>query len=406
MTNDEDSSSVIRHSSEKDAHMDFSLTEEQQMFRDLFRDFAEKEVAKAAEHTDRAEAPPVELLKKAAAQGFLGATIPEQYGGAGLDYVTNTMLVEELAKHCLSTAITVAIHTALSSMSILDAGSEEQRQKYLPRLAGGELGTFALTEPDAGSDPGSLQTTAHRENGTFYLDGVKTWVSNGGLAWLHVVFASTDLTARHHGISAFIVEKGSPFVFVGHREPTLGLRGVDIRTIYFEEGHVPAENLLGPLNGGWPIILRAFNRVRLSLAAAALGAAEGALALGVTFAAERKQFGGPIAQKQAIQNYVADCAVEIEALRHLVHYAAWLADNGQDYGRYASMAKYLGARVAKDTANKMLQVHGGYGFSDEYAISRIYRDVRALRLLGGTDEIQRYAVARAVFEEKGLKVQP
>jgi acyl-CoA dehydrogenase len=323
-----------------------------------------------------------------------------------LDYLTFTLLADEIAKHCLSTAITISIHTLLASMSILDAGTEEQKQKYLPRLAGGELASFALTEPDAGSDPGSLQTRARRENGTFYLDGVKNWVSNGGLASVHVVFASTEPGKRHQGLSAFIVEKDSPFVMVGHREPTLGLRGMDIRTIYFEDGHVPADNLLGPLNGGWPIVLRAFNRVRLGLAAAALGAAEGALALGVKFAAERRQFGVPIAQKQAIQNYVADCAVEIESLRHLVHYTAWLADTGQDFGRQASMAKYLGARVAKDTANKMLQVHGGYGFSDEYTISRIYRDVRALRLLGGTDEIQRYAVARGIFDEKGLKIQP
>ncbi len=386
--------------------MDFSLTEEQQMFRDLFREFAEKEIAPIAEHSDREEQPPVEMLKRAAAQGFLGATIPEAYGGAGMDYLTYTLLAEEIAKHCLSTAVTIGIHTALASMSILDAGTEAQKQAYLPRLAGGELASFALTEPDAGSDPGALQTRARRENGAFYLDGVKTWVSNGGLASVFVVFASTEPGRRHQGLSAFIVENGAPYVTVGHREPTLGLRGMDIRTVYFDDGHVPVENLLGPLNGGWPIVLRAFNRVRLSLAAAALGAAEGALALGVKFAVERKQFGGPIAYKQAMQNYVADCAVEIEALRHLVRYAAWLADAGQEYGRYASMAKYFGARVAKETANKMLQVHGGYGFSDEYTISRIYRDVRALRLLGGTDEIQRYAVARGVFDEQGLKIQP
>jgi alkylation response protein AidB-like acyl-CoA dehydrogenase len=385
--------------------MDFSLTEEQQMFRDLFRDFAEKEVAPLAEHTDKAEAPPVDLLQKAAAQGFLGATIPEAFGGAGLDYLTFTLLAEEIAKHCLSTAITIAIHTTLASMSILDAGSEEQKQKYLPRLAGGELGAFALTEPEAGSDPGSLQTRARRENGTFDLEGVKNWVSNGGLASVFVVFASTEPGAKHRGLSAFILEKDLVGL-VGQREPTLGLRGMDIRTLYFEGSRVPAENLLGPLNGGWPIVLRAFERVRLALAAAALGAAEGALAHGVRFAAERKQFGVPIAQKQAIQNYIADCAVEIESLRHLVHYTAWLADSGQLFGRQASMAKYLGARVAKDTANKMLQVHGGYGFSDEYPISRIYRDVRALQLLGGTDEIQRYAVARGVLDEKGLKIQP
>lgn len=386
--------------------MDFSLTEEQLMFRGLFREFAEKEVAQVAEYSDKAEQPPVELLQKAAAQGFLGATLPEQYGGAGLDALTNTLLVEEIARHCLSTAITLSIHTALASMSILDVGAEAQKQKYLPRLASGELASFALTEPDAGSDPGSLQTRARRENGTFYLDGVKSWVANGGLASVFVVFASTDLSARHRGLSAFIVERDTPCVTVGHREPTLGLRGVDIRTIYFEDGHVPAENLLGPLNEGWPIVLRAFNRVRLCLAAAGLGAAEGALALGIKFAAERKQFGVPIAQKQAIQNYIADCTVEIEALRHLIHYTAWLADTGRPYGQQASMAKYLGARVARDAANKMLQVHGGYGFSDEFTISRVYRDVRALRLLGGTDEIQKYAVARGAFDEVGLKIQP
>lgn len=388
--------------------MDFSLSEEQQMFRDLFREFAEKEIAPLAEHTDRAEEPPRELYKKAAAQGFLGATIPEQYGGAGLDYLTNTLLVEEIARHCLSTAVAVSIHTMLATMSILDAGTEEQKQTYLPRLAGGEFAAFALTEPDAGSDPGALHTRARRENGTFHLDGVKSWVSNGGHASAFVVFASTAPEKRHHGISAFIVDRDAPrsAVTVGHREPTLGLRGVDIRTVYFDDGHVPAANLLGPLNEGWPVVLRAFNRVRLSLAAAALGAAEGALALGVKFAIERKQFGVVIAQKQAMQNYVADSAVEIEALRHLVQYTAWLADTGQDYGRYASMAKYLGARVAKDTANKMLQIHGGYGFSDEYTISRVYRDVRALRLLGGTDEIQRYAVARGIFDEQGIKIQP
>ena len=388
--------------------MDFALTGEQQMFRGLFRDFAEKEVAPVAEHTDRTEEPPVELLRQAAAQGFLGATLPEAYGGAGLDYFTYTLLVEEISRYCLSTAAALGIHLMLSAMTVLDGGTEAQKQAYLPRLAGGELGTFALTEPEAGSDPGSLQTRAvlNETDGCYTLNGVKSWVTNGGLAGIHVVFALTEPGARQRGLSAFIVDARTPGVVVGHREPTLGMRGLDIRTLYFEDCRVPADNLLGELNGGWALVLRAFNRVRLSLAAAGLGAAEGALALGVKFAVERKQFGVAIAQKQAIQNYVADCAVDIEALRHQVEYAAWLADTGQPDGAQASIAKYLGARVARDTANKMLQVHGGYGFSDEYTISRIYRDVRALRLLGGTDEIQRYAVARGIFDEQGLKIQP
>ncbi|MCC7359117.1 MAG: acyl-CoA dehydrogenase family protein [Anaerolineales bacterium] len=386
--------------------MDFALSDEQQMFHDLFRDFAENEVAPCAEQTDRDEAIPTALLQKAAAQGFLGATLPEQYGGAAMDYLSYSLLVETVARHCLSMAAALGIHTMLSSMTILDGGSEAVKAEFLPRLAGGELGTFALTEPEAGSDAGAVQTRAVPEGEYYRLDGVKAWVSNAGQAGAHVVLALTTPGARLRGLSAFVVDAQTPGIFLGQREPTLGLRGLDIRTMYFEGCRVPASHLLGQLDHGWALVQRAFRRVRLSLAAAGLGAAGGALALGLKFAAERKQFGVPIAEKQAIQNYAADCAVEIEALRHLVHHTAWQADQGQDYESSASMAKYLAARVARDTANKMLQVHGGYGFSDEYAISRIYRDVRALRLLGGTDEIQRFAIARVLFEPEGLALQP
>jgi butyryl-CoA dehydrogenase len=386
--------------------MDFSLTEEQLMFRDLFRDFAEKEVAKIAEHTDKAEEPPTELLKKAAAQGFLGATIPEQYGGAGMDHLTYALMLEEIAKHCASTAATIALHTSLAAMTIADAGTDEQKQRCLPRLAGGELAAYALTEPEAGSDLGAIQTRAVLANGAYHLDGVKTWVTNGGLAGVFIVFAVTDPAKKHHGLSAFIVERDAPFLVVGGREPTLGLRGTDIRTIYLEGGPLAQENLLGPLHGGWPVVQRAFARARLALAAVALGCAESALDLGVKFAIERKQFGVAIAQKQAIQNYLADTHVEVESLRQMLYHTAWRADRGQDFTNEASMTKYYGARVAKDAANRMLQVHGGYGFSDEYTISRVYRDVRALRVIGGTDEMQRYLIARSVLEAAGVKIQP
>lgn len=384
--------------------MDFALSEEQVMFRDLFRDFAEKEVAKVAEHTDKAEEPPLALLKKAAAQGFLGATLPEEYGGAGMDQLTFTLLLEELAKHCTSTAVTISLHTALTAMAILEAGTDAQKQKYLPRLAQGELGTFALTEPEAGSDAAAMQTRAVRTNGSFHLEGVKAWATNAALGNIYVVFALTEPKAKQEGISAFIVDRKeiTSGVTLGLREPTLGLRGLDIRTIYLEDTQLPAENLLGPLNGGWAIAQKANLRLRLALAAVSLGAAEGSLELGIKFAIERKQFGVAIAQKQAIQNYLADCTVDAESLRHLVHYAAWQADKGQDYTQSANMAKYLGARVAKDAANKMLQVHGGYGFSDEYAISRFHRDVRALRVLGGTDEMQRTLVAQKLLAEHGV----
>lgn len=388
--------------------MDFTLSEEQSMFRDLFRDFAQKEVAQVAEHTDRAEAPPVALLQKAAAQGFLGATVPEEYGGAAMDHLTLTLLLEETAKQCATTAVTLSLHLTLATMTILEHGTAAQKQAYLPRLAQGELGTFAFTEPEAGSDPNALQTRAWRSNGSYHLDGVKTWATNASLGDLYVVFGVTDPKARPAGVSAFIVDRQvtTSGIFLGKREPTLGLRGLDIRTIYLEDAAVPAENLLGAVNEGGALAQKALQRLRLALAAVALGAAEGALELGVKFAIERKQFGVAIAHKQALQNYIADCAVEIEALRLLVYRAATLADAGQDFAHAANLAKYHGARTAKDAANKMLQVHGGYGFSDEYAISRFHRDVRALRILGGTDEVQRFFVAQQVLGEAGVKIQP
>jgi alkylation response protein AidB-like acyl-CoA dehydrogenase len=380
--------------------MDFTLSEEQVMFRDLFRDFAAKEIAKVAEHTDKHEEPPRNVLRKAAAQGFLGGPIPEQYGGAAMDTLTYCLLLEEFARQCQSTAVTVALHTSLTAQTILDAGTEEQKQEYLSVMASGELGAFALTEPDAGSDTANLQTRAVFADGAWHLDGVKSWVSNGGLAHTFIVFAKTD-----KGLSAFLVDSKHPGVMVGHREPTLGLRGLDVRTVYFEGLRLPEDSLLGPLNGGAAIASRAYDRLKIALAAVALGAAENALQLGVSFAIERKQFGVAIAHKQAMQNYIADVHADIEALRYSLYQAAWLVDAGQDFSHAAGLVKYLGARVAKDAANKMLQVHGGYGFSDEYTISRVYRDVRALRILGGADELQRVQIASDVLKQAGVTIK-
>lgn len=380
--------------------MDFSLSEEQVMFRDLFRDFATKEIAKVAEHTDKHEEPPRTLLRKAAAQGFLGGPIPEPYGGAAMDTLTYCLLLEEFAKHCQSTAVTIAAHTSLAAQTILDAGTEAQKQEHLSVMASGELGAFALNEPDSGSDFVNLQTRAVFADGAWHLDGVKSWVSNGGLAHTFIVFAKTD-----NGLSAFLVDAKHPGVMIGRREPTLGLRGLDVRTIYFEGLRLPENSLLGPRDGGAAIAARAYDRLKVALAAVALGAAESALQLGVSFAIERKQFGVAIAHKQAMQNYIADVHADIEALRHTLYYAAWLVDTGQDFRHAAGLAKYLGARVAKDAANKMLQVHGGYGFSDEYTISRVYRDVRALRILGGTDEVQRVQIAGEVLRQVGVQIE-
>ncbi len=387
--------------------MDFSLTEEQQMFQKMFRDFATKEVAPLAEETDHEEKPPLELLKKAAMQGFLGALIPEEYGGVGLDIVSYCMMLEELAKACASTAMTISVHNGLAAKTILDNGNEEQKGKYLePMAMGDKIGAFALTEPAAGSDVAALEATAIKDDDKYVLNGNKIWVSNGDIASVFVVFAKTNPEAGGKGISAFIVERGMPGFKVGYREKTLGLRGLTCSTLYFDDCQVPAENLLGQEGAGFKIAMKALDFARLSLSAICLGGAQAALEVGVRFATEREQFGGPIALKQAIQNFIADTAAEIEALRYLVYHTAWLADQGEPYTQEASIAKLIGSQTAMRAANRMLQVHGGYGYMKEYPIERMYRDFRALEILEGTSEIQRFIIASHILREKGIKIKP
>ena len=387
--------------------MDFSLTEEQQMFQKMFRDFATKEVAPLAEETDHEEKPPLELLKKAAMQGFLGALIPEEYGGVGLDIVSYCMMLEELAKACASTAMTISVHNGLAAKTILDNGNEEQKGKYLePMAMGDKIGAFALTEPAAGSDVAALEATAIKDDDKYVLNGNKIWVSNGDIASVFVVFAKTNPEAGGKGISAFIVERGMPGFKVGYREKTLGLRGLTCSTLYFDDCQVPAENLLGQEGAGFKIAMKALDFARLSLSAICLGGAQAALEVGVRFATEREQFGGPIALKQAIQNFIADTAAEIEALRYLVYHTAWLADQGEPYTQEASIAKLIGSQTAMQAANRMLQVHGGYGYMKEYPIERMYRDFRALEILEGTSEIQRFIIASHILREKGIKIKP
>ncbi len=387
--------------------MDFSLTEEQRIFQRMIREFCENEVAPLAEEIDREEKPPLELLKKAAQQGFLGAIIPEEYDGAGLDTISYCILLEELAKACTSTAITIGLHNSLAAKTILDNGSEEQKGKYLRPMARGEkIGAFALTEPAAGSDAAALETMAARRGEEFVLNGSKIWVANGGIADVFLVFAKTEPEAGAKGISAFIVEKGMPGFKVGYRERTLGIRGLTCNALYFDDCRVPATNLLGQEGKGFRIALKALNFARLSLSAICLGGAQAALREGVRFSAEREQFGGPIAFKQAIQNFIADTTAEIEALRYLVYRTAWLADRGEPYTQEAAIAKLLGSQIAMRAANRMIQVHGGYGYMKDYPIERMYRDFRALQIMGGTSEIQRFIIASHILREKGIKIKP
>jgi alkylation response protein AidB-like acyl-CoA dehydrogenase len=382
--------------------MDFTLSEDQLMFKRMFADFCTNEIRPLGEHIDQAEEPPVDLLDRAVDQGFWAALVPEEMDGAGLDTYTYMLMLEELARADLSTALTLSVHNSLVVKPLLEYGSDAQKEQYLEALAFGEmLGAFALTEPAAGSDAAALATTASADGDAYVLQGTKTWVSNAALAGLILIFARAE-----GGITGFLVETGTAGLKVGYREKTLGLRGVACNTIYLDHARVPAINRLGEEGQGLKIALEALSLSRLGMGAVALGAAERALEEAVKFSMEHIQFGVPIAQKQAIQNYIADAKTQMEPLRCLLAHTAWLVDTGQDFAQAASITKLFGARVAREVTNRMLQVHGGYGYMKDYAIERYYRDCRALEIIEGTSQIQQFLIARDIYKAEGLEIGP
>ena len=390
--------------------MDFSLSSEQQMFQKMFRDFAAKEVAKLADQADKKEEVPPKLLKRMAAQGFLGALLPEEpYGGAGLDFATFTLLLEALAAECASTAMIVHVHNTLASRTIYKHGTDALKENLLPEMAAGErIGAFALTEAGAGSDPTRLRTRAARQEDAdaYVLNGAKTWVSNGGIAGVFVIFAATDLAAGARGLSAFAVPAETPGLTVGGREKTLGLRGASITRLYLRDCRVPADHLLGGEGDGYKIAMEALDYGRVGISAASVGAARRTLELSVKYASERSQFGVPIGAKQAIQTYLADAATGIAAAEGLMRRAAWLADAGQPFTQEAAMAKLFAGRMVAEVTNKMLQVHGGTGYVVDYPIERYYRDARAMELVEGTSQIQQIVIAGGLLAGVGVKVKP
>ncbi len=388
--------------------MDYSLSSEQQMFQKMFRDFAAKEVAKVADQADKQEGVPAKLLKRMAAQGFLGALLPEEpYGGAGLDFVTFTLLLDALAAECASTALITHVHNTLASRTIFEHGSAAVKESLLPEMAAGErIGAFALTEAGAGSDPTRLRTRAARQGDAYVLNGAKTWVSNGGIAGVFVVFAATDPAAGARGLSAFAVPVETPGLTIGGREKTLGLRGASITRLYLRDCRVPADHLLGAEGDGYKIALGALDYGRVGIAAASVGAARRTLELGVKYASERQQFGAPIGAKQAIQTYLADAATEIAAAEGLMRQAAWLADAGKPFTQEAAMAKLFASRMVAGVTNKMVQVHGGAGYVVDYPIERHYRDARAMELVEGTSQIQQIVIAGGLLASVGVKVKP
>ncbi|MEA3376051.1 MAG: acyl-CoA dehydrogenase family protein [Chloroflexota bacterium] len=387
--------------------MDFSLSEEQKMFRAMFEDFSTNEIAPIAEEIDHEEMPPVDVLKKAACQGFLGATLPEEHFGASLDFVSYALLIEALARDCVSVAVTLGTHISLVAMSILDHGSDAQKEEFLPLLASGEaIGAFAMTEPDAGSDTTSLEAKAVVDGEGYVLDGVKTWVANGeianaGMDTLFLVFAEAP-----GGITAFLIPSDTSGLTVGYREPTLGLRSVPFHTLYLEGCRVPPANRLGDEGEGREIAERARQRMAITLGAAALGVSDNSVDVGAQFATERVQFDVPIAEKQAIQNFIAESAVETEALRYLVYHGAWQVDQGEDLAFDASVVKAFGARVARSVTDRMVQVMGGYGYMEDYPMARKYRDARALGIIGGPTEVHNVLIAKNVFSAWEVEITP
>jgi alkylation response protein AidB-like acyl-CoA dehydrogenase len=368
----------------------------------MFAEFCAKEIRPHGERIDQSEEPPTEILDKAVDQGFWAALVPEEADGAGLDIYTYMLMLEELGKADLSTGLILSVHNSLVVKPILDHGSERQKSSYLESLAFGEmLGAFALTEPDAGSDASSLRTRAIRQDDSYILQGSKSWVTGAELAGLFLILARAP-----EGITSFLVESETPGLRVGYREKTSGLRGVPINTLYLDKVRVPADNRLGSEGQGMQIALAALDLSRLGMGALALGACERSLEEAVQFSIEHIQFGVPIAQKQIIQNYIADAKVEIESLRGLITHTAWLAESGQPFSQQASITKLKGARAARAITNKMLQVHGGYGYMKEYAIERYYRDCRALGLAEGTNEIQQFLIARDLYRAEGLEIRP
>lgn len=378
--------------------VDFALTEEQELLRQELRRFGEERIRPGVAERDEKREFPLEIFRQLGEMGLLGCFVPERWGGAGFDLVSYVVAIEELARACPSVAVTVSVTNSVCCWPILQFGSDELRDRALRDLAGGEtLGGFGLTEPGSGSDVASLRTRARRDGDEWVLDGEKAWITNAGHARWYVVCARTG-DAGAGGISAFVVPGDAPGFSVGASEHKLGLRASHTAAIFFHDCRIPAGNLLGAEGQGFKIAMATLDHSRLGIAAQAVGIHQRALELAVGYARERRQFGKPIAEHQAIQMKIAQMATELEAARVLTRTAAALADGGsKDAPRFASQAKLYASEAANRACWESLQIHGGNGFSAEYEISRLYRDVRVTTIYEGTSEMQRVVIARRLL---------
>ncbi|GGD00844.1 acyl-CoA dehydrogenase [Pontibacillus salipaludis] len=380
--------------------MNFQLTEEQEMLRKMVRDFAKNEVEPTAAERDEEERFDREIFDKMAELGLTGIPWPEEYGGIGSDYVSYVIAVEELSRVCASTGVTLSAHISLASWPLFKYGNEEQKKTYLAELARGEkLGAYALSEPGAGSDVASMRTTAKKDGDHYVLNGSKVWITNGGVADTYIVFAKTDVDAKHRGISAFIVEKGTPGFTFGKKEKKLGIRSSPTTELIFEECKVPAKNMLGAEGEGFKIAMTTLDGGRNGIAAQALGIAQGALDASVGYAKEREQFGKPIAQNQGISFKLADMATDVEAARLLTYQAAWLESEGKPYGKASAMSKLFAGDAAMRITVEAVQVYGGYGYTKDYPVERYMRDAKITQIYEGTNEIQRLVIGRMLTKE-------
>jgi butyryl-CoA dehydrogenase len=378
--------------------MEFELTDEQQLIRDAVREFAAAEVTPIAAELDRDHRFPRELLPKLAEMNLMGMPYPEKEGGAGADYVSYVIAVEELSRACASTGIILSAHTSLATWPIFKFGTEAQKERYLHDMASGRrLGAFALTEPAAGTDAAAGTATAAQHADGYALNGSKMFITNAPYADVYIVFAKTDPERGARGMSAFIVEKDTPGFSVGEAEHKLGIRGSSTPPVYFSDCRVPKEALLGGEGDGFKIAMQTLDGGRIGVSAQALGIAQAALDASVAYAKERIQFGKPIATLQAIQWMIADMATEIDAARLLVYRAASCVDNGRPYSTEGAMAKLFASETATRVAGKAIQIHGGYGYTESYPVERNYRDAKITELYEGTSEVQRMVIARSTL---------
>lgn len=380
--------------------MDFNLTEEQIMIRDAARDFAQTELLPGVIERDETQTFPYEQIKKMGELGFLGMMVDPKYGGAGLDAISYVLAMEEISKVDASASVVMSVNNSLVCSGLETFGTEEQKQKYLTKLATGEIiGAFCLSEPEAGSDATSQKTTAIDKGDHYILNGTKNWITNGGNASVYLVIAQTDVEKGHRGINALIVEKGMPGFEVGPKENKLGIRGSDTHSLMFTDVKVPKENRIGEDGFGFKFAMKTLAVGRIGIASQALGVASGAYELALKYSKERKAFGKEISKHQAIAFKLADMATEIEAARHLCMKAAWDKDQHKNYDLSGAMAKLYAAEMAMRVTVEAVQIHGGYGFVKEYHVERLMRDAKITQIYEGTSEIQKIVISRSILKD-------